>query len=302
MVITERYYPYPVLGGKAKAFADGCEFSAKFSPFANSKKAVVKIELTLNDPSIEALVDEGTARIVCHVECPATAYRVVHPLKKGEENIVEMPSGQVAGRVQLSVAVVAAKEIPDYANTSLVGIYKDRHFKVDQGGLLAVAEGFAFDLELKDKRLSDSRSPVAIAPSDDPEAKMITVDSQAHEICIYLPKSQFALYRNMDDAKSVSASASRNHEMLVSLVVVPALVQVLSEIAALKKNDGVRDTEQFSQFHWFAPINNRVAEFLKGEGVEGDLTNVDFKTYPALVLAQAISDSPLCGAFKKLED
>ena len=70
----------------------------------------------------------------------------------------------------------------------------------------------------------------------------------------------------------------------------------------MEKKDGVRSTEQFDQFHWFAPINSRVAEFLKGEGVEGDLTNVDFKTYPALVLAQAISDAPLCGAFKKLED
>ena len=302
MVITDRYYPYPVLGGKAKAFADGCEFSARFTPFANSKKAVVKIELLLCEPSIEALVDAGTARIVCHVECPATAYRVVHELKKGKENTVEMPSGKVSGRVQLSVAVVAAKEIQDYSNTSLEGIYKDRHFKIDQGGLLAVAEGFVFDLELKDKRLSDSRSPVAIAPSDNPDAKMITVDSQAHEICIYLPKAQFALYRNMDDGKSVSASASRNHEMLVSLVVVPALVQVLSEIAAVERREGVRETEQFAQFNWYAPINNRVVEFLKGEGVEGDLSTVDFKTYPALVLAQAISDVPLCGAFKKLED
>lgn len=39
MVITEKYYPYPVLGGKAVAFSDDCTFSAEFEALSNSKKS-----------------------------------------------------------------------------------------------------------------------------------------------------------------------------------------------------------------------------------------------------------------------
>ena len=73
MVITEKYYPYPVLGGKAVAFNNDCIFDVKFSALSNSKKVVVEVTPEIKEPTLQAMISSGEARLVCHIECPATA-------------------------------------------------------------------------------------------------------------------------------------------------------------------------------------------------------------------------------------
>lgn len=302
MVITDKYYPYPVLGGKAVAFSGDCMFGAKFNALSNSKKVVVEVTPELKEPTLESLVADGYARLVCHVECPATAYREVRDVKLGVCQKLDIPAGLVARRVQVNVVIVANAHLPQYRCESFVGIYKGRTFDVEHGGLLAVAETFSFDVDLKDSRISDARSPVQVCPDIDESAKFIRVNMDGEDIDVFVPPSQFKTYKAMDDGKSVSASGSRNHDLLIALVIVPALVEVMSTIAQSPLDSGTRDVGQFENCKWFAPINAIVADYLKGEGEKGDLATIDFENHPPLKLAQFIAGYPLASAFRRLEE
>lgn len=302
MVITDKYYPYPVLGGKAVAFSDECMFGATFNALSNSKKVVIEVTPELKEPTIESLIATGDARLVCHIECPATAYREVRDVSLGVCQRIDIPAGMVARRVQVNVVVVANTHLPKYGCDTFVGIYKGRTFDVEHGGLLAVAETYPFDVELKDSRISDAKSPVQICPDSDESSKFIHVNMDGDEIEVYVPPAQFRTYKSMDDGKSVSASGSRNHDLLIALVVVPALVEVMSRFALSPLDSGVRDVGQFENCKWFAPINAFVSDYLKGEGKEGDLTTINFEDHPILKLAQFIAEYPIVNAFRRLEE
>lgn len=302
MVITEKYYPYPVLGGKAVAFSGDCMFGAKFNALSNSKKVVVEVTPELKEPTIESLIATGDARLVCHIECPATAYREIRDVALGVCQKLEIPAGLVARRVQVNAVVVANVHLPQYGCGTFVGLYKGRTFDVEQGGLLAVAETYAFDVDLKDSRISDARSPVQICPDSDESAKSIHVNMDGDEIEVYVPPAQFKTYKSMDDGKSVSASGSRNHDLLIAIVAVPALVEVMSRLAQSQLDSGRRDVGQFENCKWFAPINAIVADYLKGEGKDGDLFTINFDNHSPLKLAQFIAGYPLSSAFKRLEE
>ena len=301
MVITEKYYPYPVLGGKAVAFNNDCIFDVKFSALSNSKKVVVEVTPEIKEPTLQALISSGEARLVCHIECPATAYRVIRDLKLGECKKLEIEAGQVAKRVQVNAVVVANQHLQEYKSDSFVGLYKGRKFDVEQGGLLAVAETYSFDVEVKDSRISDAKSPIQICPESDESAKTIRVVMDGDEIEVYVPPAEYKTYKSMDDGKSVSASGSRNHDLLIGLVAVPALVEVLSKFDKIPLEQGCRDVEQYTRCKWFAPINAKVSEYLKGENEEGSLETIDFANHSILKVAQFIADYPLSGAFKRLE-
>lgn len=304
MVITEKYYPYPVLGGKAVAFSDDCTFSAEFEALSNSKKVVLIVTPRLNEATIESMVKSGSANLVCHIECPATAYRVVKPVSNNEQQKIEIAAGLVAKRVQANVVVVAGKHLQEYTCDSFVGLYKGRKFDIEQGSLLAVAETYSFDVEVKDSRISDAKSPIQICPDSDDSSGRIKVNMDSHEIEVSIPPSQFKTYKAMDDGKSVSASGGRNHDLLIGLVAVPALVEVMAKFATMPLDAGVRDVAQYADYKWYAPINSLVAEYLKGEGKEkeGDLSTIDFDSHSPLKVAQFIAGYPLVGAFKRLEE
>ena len=102
MVITEKYYPYPVLGGKSVAFSNDSIFDVKFSALSNSKKVVVEVIPEITEPTLQSLISSGEARLVCHIECPATAYRVIRDLKLGVCKKLEIEAGLVAKRVQVN--------------------------------------------------------------------------------------------------------------------------------------------------------------------------------------------------------
>lgn len=302
MVITEKYYPYPVLGGKAVAFRDDCAFNVEFNALSNSKKVVLEVTPRLQEASIESMIKAGDASLVCHVECPATAYRVVKGVTNNECQKIEIEAGLVAKRVQANVVAVAGRHLSEYTCDSFVGLYKGRRFDVEQGGLLAVAETYSFDVEVKDSRISDAKSPIQICPDSDESSRSIRVNMDGGEIEVYVPSAQFKTYKAMDDGKSVSASGSQNHDLLIGLVVVPALVEVLARFAAMPVESGMRDVGQYEDCGWFAPINSIIAEYLRGENVVGNLSTIDFVDHSPLKVAQFIAGYPLVGAFKRLEE
>lgn len=303
MVITERYFPYPVLGGKAVAFRDDCLFDAKFFPASNSKKVVVEIVPELKEPNIERLIKAGGAKLVCHVECPSTAYRKVMDVPLEGSFKFSMPAGLVANTIQVNLAAVATEHLTDYTSDSFVGIYQGRKFDIDEGGMLAVVHTFSFVVETKDSRMADSSSPVQIVPSDKYD-KTIHVEMEHDEIDVFLPTELAEIYKRYDDGKTVSAAGSRNHDLLVSIAIVPAMVEVLAKLARNELDEGQRDLSQYSDCKWFAPINRMVADFLKGENVNGDLFTIDFddERFTPLQVAQALANNPLFAAFKRLEE
>lgn len=307
MVITERYYPYPVLGGKAVAFNGDCVFAASFRAFSNSKKVVIEIAPELKEPNLEHLLTTGEARLLCHIECPATTYREVKDVPATANTNapfkVELLSGLIAKRVEVNLVIVANSHLSQYGGDSLVGIYHGRTFDVEQGALLAVTQTFSFDVQVKDSRITDAKSPVQICPDPDETVKIMSVKMECQEITVFLPQDQFKVYKSMDDGKSISSSGNRNHDLLISLVVVPALVEVLARIALCDElPEGRRNVEQYSGYDWYAPINQMVADYLNGEGVMGDLSTIDFDNHPFLKVAQALASNPMSNAFTRLEE
>ena len=299
MVIRDKNYPYPVLGGGSADYKEGNSFSVDIKAFSNAKQLKMEITPHLQQQQLKEMIQQSIAKIICHVECAQTAYREVYKLKgDGETDEILIPSGLLVGSIQVSPFVVAAKPIDAYGNSEFGESCAGMVFPIDEGGILAVAQTIPLYVKIKNSKFAEINSPIVITVDPDEKSTCMRVDA-ADLIQIYLPKKMYTAYKQLDDGKSISNIGPKVHDILLSMVVVPALVEVLSLLGELK--DEPRDVSAFSSTQWYAPVNEQVAAYAKEKlHKDVDLQTLSFVEISKLELAQHLAESPLLRGFDKL--
>ena len=299
MVIRDKNYPYPVLGGGSIDYKEGNSFSVDIKAFSNAKQLKMEITPHLQQQRLNEMIQQSIAKIICHVECAQTAFREVYELKgDGETDEILIPSGLLVGSFQVSPFVVAAKAIDAYGNPEFGESCTGMTFPVDEGGILAVAQTIPLYVKIKNSKFAEINSPIVITVDPDEKSTCMRVDA-ADLIQIYLPKKMYTAYKQLDDGKSISNIGPKVHDVLLSMVVVPALVEVLSLFGELK--DESRDVSAFSSTQWYAPVNEQVAAYAKEKlHKDVDLQTLSFVEISKLELAQHLAESPLLKGFDKL--
>lgn len=299
MVIRDKNYPYPVLGGGSVDYKEGNSFTVDINAFSSAKQLKMEIAPHLQQGLLNEMIQQGIAKIICHVECAQTAFREVYELKgDGETNEILIPSGLLVGSIQVSPFVVAAQPIDAYGNTEFGEFYSGMAFPVDEGGILAAAQTIPIFIKIKNSKFAEINSPIVITVDPDENSTCMGVDA-ADLIQIFLPKKMYTAYKQLDDGKSISNIGPKVHDVLLSMVVVPALVEVLSLLGELK--DGLRDVSEFRSTQWYVPVNDQVAAYAKERlHKDVDLQTLNFGEISKLEIAQYLSESPLLRGFDKL--
>lgn len=307
MVVTDRYYPYPVLGGKAAAFSDGCKFDATCEVGIISRNLMIRICVSLVEPELQLRLENKDVRLVAHIECPSTALREVRDLTLGGVNEIVYKQGCVAGELQVCVFIVAAKALTGYTSSSFVGFYKGRVFDIEAGGRLAATPHFRFVIQMRNKRLSNSQSLIVYCPNPDEQVNYIEVDTNDQQIVILLPPNLIGLVKVLnEDVRSISAQSSKNYLLIRAMVMVPALVEVFGRLSRVDFSEGRRVLSEYEDAKWFAYLNKCVGDFMAKHGDEqhnqDDLYTIDYGLYSPLKIAQYIAGNPIVPVFDKLKE
>ena len=197
MELSEKKYPYPVLLAEGDDYP-GCKFNVSGQYEIVGGSVTLTFNVELNCASLQDLVVQGRAQIICHVECPQAAYRRAFniPLAGSREQIA---AGDLSGKVSICPFIVAGQDIPEYSSDLFNKAYQDMSFHVWPGAVLAEGEQLRFFVETEREGLEYQPDIFTIQPHEDvgENKDIMLLDLIGDKIRIQIPKDSFALYRGL---------------------------------------------------------------------------------------------------------
>lgn len=284
MDIRYKFYPYPVLTHYSDDYAD-----SSFEVVIDTQKDGYNIRIDflaeLNNLGLSQLLSGEKIKIVYHLECAQTGYRIA--LSTGQNELSHLISSKlICGRMQICPFIVAAAELPEYFNEKFHEDYRGFKFAIESGCVLAVGKQVNVDIESDINDLSYTPSVFCIVKNDDTGALGMVVDMDQKKIVIKLPEQDFINYKSIKDE-------ALWQPVLNSLVIVPALTYVLEEVV---KRDSV-DRYEYDSYAWYRAINKALATKFNCD-IGGD----EFSESNMLEMAQKLINVPLSDALKTLSN
>ena len=227
MRIGKRLFPYPTINNSkiASCFKQST-FSLEYEDQEDLENLVLKnAHISIdNDKLIELLVNQKVQAVVI-IECSSTIYRTVQPISIEPRDII-IPLHNLRGKVEISSFIYATEDF-DYSNDDFLEDYEGYSFTIEKYDILAIDDGFTTKIEYdesEDKKLS---SIFRIIKSNDPDLKIMKVDSGDKFIKIVLPQKGFAYYDNLKNRDYFK-------NVFFSIIAIPALIKCLQEFKGEK--------------------------------------------------------------------
>ena len=282
MEIKYRLYPYPVLWNKNDDYKKPSKFSVEIEAKENFKNIKLKINFLLKDKEIERLIKENKAEYVVHIEATSTYFRELISTRETEINY-DLKDNDILGRLQMSFFILAKEDILDYKNSSFNEDYSGESFHLKKGSIIAIADGYRFDIEKNDDNLEKVSSIFSICQKETVEQTGMTVDMNSDKIRIALNKTDYINYHQL-------SQNSNNINIINSIIILPALIFIFEQ---LKKDF---DENDFADYKWFRALEKifeKNKQNLNKELLENQLS---------IDLAQRILNYPIERAFNSLKD
>ncbi len=282
MEIREKLYPYPVLATFTDDYRDSY-FETVFDLQKDGYDLCLHILSELKNEELQTLLLENRVNFVYHIECSQTGYRVAVNTNRNvfEHRIID---SKVSGRLQVCSFIIACEDLSNYTNQLLHGDYSGFTFAIDRGNIMAVGSQSDFEIEKTLSDLSYVPSVIAIVKNPEVDAEGMLVSIDQNKIVIRIPENDFYNYRSL--SKEVGAKS-----ILRSLIIVPALAYVLTEVA--KRDPSERYI--YSSYSWYLAIKKNLRTIF-----ECNIESEDFAELDMLRLAQRILNSPLGKALSTL--
>ena len=282
MEIKYRLYPYPVLWDKNDDYKKPSKFLAEVEAKENFKNIKLKINFLLKDKEIEKLIKENKAEYVIHIEAPSTYFRELISTRETEINY-DLKDNDILGRLQISFFVLAKEDILDYKNSSFNEDYSGESFHLKKGSIIAIADGYRFDIEKNDDNLEKVSSIFSICQKETVEQTGMTVDMNNEKIRIALNKTDYINYHQL-------SQNSNNINIINSIIIFPALIFIFEQ---LKKDF---DENDFADYKWFRALRKIFEK--NNQSLNKDLLENEL----SIDLAQKILNYPIERAFNSLKD
>lgn len=278
MKVKNKLYPYPLLADYKNDYV-GSKFDVNYSAKNEFNQFVLNVDFLLTDEYIQSLINTGRLTYLVHVECSVTAYRKIFTTTERSMTI-PVKGDEVRNTLQVASFIVATSGIENYSNPNFNQIYQEYSFNFKKGDTIAGSQHKNIEIVSEYVDPQSVPSVITVVSSD---VKVMEVDTDGSKIIIRLPKELFSLYNDLANTQYQST--------IISIVILPALVEVLSRISDLE--DESRE-EYLENKPWFRVIEN----VLKDSGFEID--DIGEKHTP-LVFAQMILQTPAIEGLKEIK-
>lgn len=280
MEIKYKLYPYPVLWDKNDDYKKPSKFSVEVDPKEDFKNIKLKINFLLKDKEIEKLIKENKAEYVVHIEGTSTYFREIISTKETEINYV-LKNRDILGRLQVNFFILAKQDIKDYRNDNFNEDYSSETFNLKKGNIIAIADGYRFDIEKNDDELGKISSIFSICKKETVEQTGMTIDMGYEKIRIGLNITDYVNYSQLSQNPNKVDSAN-------SVIIFPALIYIFEQ---LKKDFNETD---YTEYKWFRALENIFKK--NGEELNKGLLENEI----SIDLAQRVLNYPIERAFNSL--
>ena len=280
MEIKYKLYPYPVLWNKNDDYKMPSEFSAEIKNEENVKNTKLKIKFFLKDKEIEKLIRENKAEYVVHIEGTRTYFRDFISTRETEITY-DLKDRDILGKLEINFFILAKQDIRGYRNDNFNEDYSSEAFNLKKGNIIAIADGYRFDIEKNDDELGKISSIFSICKKETVEQTGMTVDMSYEKIRIGLNITDYVNYSQLSQNPNKVDSVN-------SIIIFPALIYIFEQ---LKKDFTETD---YTEYKWFRALEN----IFKKNGQE--LNKELLENEISIDLAQRVLNYPIERAFNSL--
>jgi len=268
-----RSWPHPVLSPLSDDVMPN-HFDFRLDPLPEHKRWLLEIEASDEDATLAHSVQTGKARYLAHVECKRTYFRAAL-LSNTPRFEMEIAGDALFGAVEVSLLVVAAKDLKDYRHPNQHADYRNGAFNISIGEPLAVAVSKSFDAFLEYDPILKLSSIIDIR-RDEALRVMQTIPNEGHRIIIKLPSAEFDRYVQLRADIAIRG-------LIATTVLLPALMDAFYFLRT-----EVSELDDFKADHrWSRLVLSRL------ERMDVDLVDPDAETSVCLQGAQLLLREPL---------
>lgn len=220
MKIENVSFPYPVQG-----IGNDIESTSQWQYTVDQDKVeyIIKVNVHLNNRSIEEYINKGKAEYICEIECASTFMRRCECSKDGRFDI-RISKSDVAREVTLELSVVVKEDIDKYINTQLNPIFADYEIRLEPGDLLAYIGKGSFSADIVYEKLNKVSTFMIIREGS--QVSQTEINLNADKIEILIPSEMYKHY--IEEIKGSSIYSAIIHGSLVY----NALLHALNNITA----------------------------------------------------------------------
>ncbi|MEP4379593.1 MAG: hypothetical protein ABJQ08_06830 [Paracoccaceae bacterium] len=271
------HFPHPVLSDGNDDFLSG-SFDLQIAEVRESTDGNVEVDfaVSLASSDVQALVDDGTARVGAFIRCQDTFYSELRAIDE-TTGTWRFDRGSLYGRVEAKPAIWLARPLKDWQAENL---------NPEFGGAVSIRGseiiGLANDtvFHIGQDKLRKFESIFELVPSDDIPKGRLKLDLLADAIRILAPLDLFKSIEQMRGTRG-------GKPVLLSAVYMPVVMEVLESIRG-QGDSGFEDRP------WYRVFSAKCEHL-----------GIDIEQAPLLESAQRLLGSPvekLGGAFMELTD
>ena len=147
---------------------------------------------TISDEYILELIETGKAMYYCEATCSSSLYRKSETFLDPEFDFI-IGRKEVRGTVEMMVAVIAVKDIPNYVNKNCTALYQGfDSFYVEKGDLLAAFKDFSFEADIEYQKLKAVSQIFVVTGNYQKEG--VNIDLEGDKIVVEMHPDIFTLF------------------------------------------------------------------------------------------------------------
>lgn len=282
MEIKHKLYPYPVLADYSDDYRSG-QFEVNIDFMKEGYQIRINFLATLTSESLKALIADGKAEYVYHMECAQTGFRQILSTGRIADSYI-LSDKDVRGKLQICPFIVAAREIEDYSSAEFHEDYDGQSFNIEKGCVMAVSRTVTADIEKDTDDLANTPSVFSIVRNADVSCRQMLVDMSGRKIVIKLPLEDYYSYKSLSNTPQAQA-------VLNSLTIIPALTYVLGELKCMSVEDRIENRDSL----WYKTVKKALLTRF-----DCDLESDNFNNQNMIELAQKLINDPISDAFQML--
>ncbi|MCM1130685.1 MAG: hypothetical protein NC310_01270 [Roseburia sp.] len=224
MRVGKRLFPYPLLNNNPLySQYRNSSISFKYNEVITKTQFILDdIQCNIDCKYLTSLIEAGYAQVVLVVECAQTMLRK-HYIITNDMNDIKIPLMDVSGKVDISLFVVAIKDIPSFKSNDFLAEYSDYEFYIEKNDILAVDDGYTSRIEFNEDDSGEKSSIFLMIKDNNIDDKTMKVDLSDDKIIISLPAEQWNEYDKTKQLKKFQ-------NLYFSIIAVPALSYALAEM------------------------------------------------------------------------
>lgn len=284
MKISNKYYPFPIIKDEIEDFKT-TTYSSSIESIEDDDYIILNIQFDLDNLEIIDLIKQGKAKFIVHLEESATMYRKSFDFTdiKGQ---VKIQKDEVRFKIELTTFIIAVEDIINFKSEDLDIIYNDIPISYNKYNIIGIGQSSEIILNKEIDDIKDVSSIFSVIPSPE-EEKLIKLRLSKERIYIELPEKEHEIYGQL--VHLYKATNNQNNLILMTLIIIPAFVEALTNIKEGSSN------ESHSDSLWFNPLVKAFNK--KNVNLLEEFKSNDFNAYN---LTQIVFDEVINNSVRRL--